>query len=119
MAAGDLALALATSVISATDMESVHPEHAATKACQGRLLSCRKLTSSASSHAPVLCQSRKSATTPIGSNHSPTANAHYCHLKAAQMTGRNLDGEGNVFEIRANPLDEGEIVRGRLKPPVG
>src|ERR1700681_2729105 len=81
MAAGDLALALATSVISATDMESVHPEHAATKARQGRLLSCRKLTSSASSHAPVLCQSRKSATTPIGSNHTPTANAHYCHLQ--------------------------------------
>jgi hypothetical protein len=39
--------------------------------------------------------------------------------KPAQMTGRNLDGEGNVFEIGANPLDEGEIIRRRLKPSIG
>src|ERR1700687_512702 len=107
MAAGDLALALATSVISATDMESVHPEHAATKACQGRLLSCRKLTSSASSHAPVLCQSRKSATTPIGSNHTPTANAHYCHLQDSRgmRPGRRV----SAVVVGARPENSLEI----------
>ena len=34
------------------------------------------------------------------------------------MTGRNLDGEGNVIEIGANPLDQREIIRARLKPSV-
>ncbi len=35
------------------------------------------------------------------------------------MTGRNLDSEGNVFEVGTNPLDEDEIIRGRLKPTIG
>jgi hypothetical protein len=39
--------------------------------------------------------------------------------KPAQMTGRDLDGEGNIFEIGANPLDQDEIIPGRLKPSIG
>jgi len=35
-----------------------------------------------------------------------------------ELRSRDLDRQRNAIEIGANPLDDGKILRGRLKPPM-